>query len=572
MRSDSIAGVFGSSVTPRPLHTVLRAAVPALVALVALLAVAPAARAVSDGLPMQLPGDAMTADAGSADPSTWLVGATPGSAADALARRFGAARVGLPQTGGFVVARARARDFADALRARHLLVYAQANVYVHPDAVTPDPLSATPWDWRSRVADPSLTPPPVTPASPLIALVDVAADMTHPEWTNDPSFTTVAGTPVTSAHGTATAAVAAAPANGIGILGVWPGARALNVPLQTEPGTNGDISCAASADAISKAIAAKAAVINMSYGSTAECAAEKVQIYYAVAEGIVPVAAAGNDFEQGNPLEFPASLPHVMTVAATDQNDQSADFSSASDAVDLSAPGVAIETAVPPQYDSDGTPDGYQQLSGTSFSAPMVSAAIAWVRAARPSLAADQAAAAVRLSARDVGKPGWDALTGFGVLDVGAALSLPQSKIPIHDPLEPNDNLVWVDGRAFNGKPTAPIWKGGSAIRLNALLDKEEDPVDAYRVVVPPHSKAKISVIPRFGDIEAETFNSSAISINDTHNRIAKSALAGASKTEHLTLDNGGTREHAYYVVVMPQGSSAYQDRQYTLRVGPASS
>src|SRR5439155_11752552 len=130
-----------------------------------------------------------------------------------------------------------------------------------------------------------------------------------------------------------------------------PGARTLNVPFKTVPGTDGEISCSASADAIGQAIQAGAAVINMSYGSTSECAAEKVQIYYAVAKGIIPVAAAGNEFQQGNPLEFPASLPHVVTVAATDSSDHSADFSNANDAVDLSAPGVGILTAVPVALD-----------------------------------------------------------------------------------------------------------------------------------------------------------------------------------------------------------------------------
>ena len=48
--------------------------------------------------------------------------------------------------------------------------------------------------------------------------------------------------------------------------------------------------------------------------------------------------------------------------------------------------------AVPKALDDDGTPDGYESLSGTSFSAPMVSAAMAWVRAARPDLQPDQVA------------------------------------------------------------------------------------------------------------------------------------------------------------------------------------
>ena len=130
---------------------------------------------------------------------------------------------------------------ADALRARKLLVYAQPNVYVHPAQVADDPLSGPPNDWRKVRGRPVADPPPVTPTSPLIALVDAAADVTHPEWTGDPNFTSAnPSTPVTNLHGTATAAVAAAPANGIGILGVWPGARAVNVPLSTEGGIDSE--------------------------------------------------------------------------------------------------------------------------------------------------------------------------------------------------------------------------------------------------------------------------------------------------------------------------------------------
>jgi hypothetical protein len=539
-----------------------------LPALMCALALAPAARA-DDGMPHELPGIAKlraSVAAVRSDPDTWLVGARPGRQSAAIARRYGARRVGAPGTGGYLVSRARARALARALGS--LLVYAQPNVLTRLDAVADDPLSAPPNNWRAHVADPAIDPPAVTPQSPLIALVDAAADLTHPEWTNDPNIATIPGTPVTNLHGTATAAVASAPQNGIGILGIWPGARTLNVPLKTVPGTDGEISCSASADAIGQAIQAGASVINMSYGSTSECAAEKVQIYYAVAKGIIPVAAAGNEFQQGNPLEFPASLPHVVTVAATDASDHSADFSNANDSVDLSAPGVGILTAVPPALDDDGTPDGYEALAGTSFAAPMVSAAMAWIRAARPDLAPDQAIQAVRLSAKDVGRKGWDALTGFGVLDIGAALAVTSDKLPIHDPLEPNDNLVWVDGRAFGGVPAPAVWSGGHAARVNALLDKEEDPVDVYRIVVPAGRSARVSAIPRFGDVQLAVFRSSAVSINDTSGRAARSHVSGATKTERVTIVNSGKRAHSYYAAVTPQGGSLYQDRSYTLRVG----
>ena len=192
-------------------------------AFAALLILAPTA--VAQDLPMDLPGEA-TASSVRADPDTWLVGAVPDAASARLAKRFAARHIGLPQTGGYSVARSQARAFADALKARHLLVYAQANVLRKPLTIPDDPLSGPPNNWRATVADPSLTPPLVTPQSPLIALVDAAADLTHPEWTGDPNVATLPGTPVDNSHGTATMSVAAAPQNGIGILGVWPGARA----------------------------------------------------------------------------------------------------------------------------------------------------------------------------------------------------------------------------------------------------------------------------------------------------------------------------------------------------------
>ncbi len=69
--------------------------------------------------------------------------------------------------------------------------------------------------------------------------MDAAADADAPGVDGRPNFSTLPGMPVTNSHGTATASVAAAPQNGIGILGVWPGARALNVPLAEPPGHRG---------------------------------------------------------------------------------------------------------------------------------------------------------------------------------------------------------------------------------------------------------------------------------------------------------------------------------------------
>ena len=270
-----------------------------------------------------------------------------------------------------------------------MLLFAEPNRLARRmQAPAPDPLDARA-AWRAAIIDPRLVPPPVTPQSPLLALIDSQLDPTHPEFAGG-NVSTVGTLPVQSAHGTETAAIAAAPKNGVGILGVWPGMRAVNVALPEQ------IRCSDSVAGIARAIAEGAAVINMSYGATAFCFAEYQQLQLATARGITLVAAAGNELAEGNPLLFPASLPHVLTVAAIGSDLAAPFFSSASAAVDLSAPGVGILTATPPQFDEDGQADGYEAVTGTSFSAPMVAAAAAWLRAAKPHLKVDQIASTLR--------------------------------------------------------------------------------------------------------------------------------------------------------------------------------
>jgi hypothetical protein len=519
-----------------------------------LLGAAPAyARFRSFPEPMQFPGDA-SASAVRADAATWMVGARPGAAARKVGRAFAAGEVG---PGDFVVARGKARSFAAALRSRGLLVYAQANVLRSTKQAVPnDPLSGPPDDWRAAVADPNIAPPAVTDTSPLIALLDTRLDETHPEFVGSHT-STLGNRPLDNLHGTATAAVAAAPVNGVGIVGVWPGARALNIPLHS----NGDrLSCSASAQGVQQAIAAHAAVINMSYGSATLCRAEYRALQRAVRDGIIPVAAAGNEFAAGNPLEFPASLPHVLTVGAVDASRRSSAFSNRNAALDLSAPGEQIMTAVPPSLDDDGTPDGYERLDGTSFSAPMVSAAAAWIRAARADLTPDQVAQVVRLSATDIGRKGYDADTGFGLLNVGAALNKPP---PPRDPLEPNDDMTFVDGRTF-GKPSAAVFKGRGTVRFGALVDAFEDPADVYRVKVPAHSRVRVTAKPTFGNPVLAGFPPATKSLSG--HRITTSRHSG-SHTERITLRNRKGRTKTFFVAVAVQRNGRSLDAGYTLTI-----
>jgi hypothetical protein len=527
---------------------------PAALATALVLAGSAPAAAAPPHPPLTLPGDA-AASSVPADRTTWLVGARPGGRADAVAARHGARRVA---PGVYVVARGRARELARALRARRLLTFAEPNRRARrmqaPPATAPDPLSAGA-GWRNVVVDQALAPPLVTPASPLLALVDAELDGAHPEFGGG-NVSTLGGLPLTDAHGTETAAIAAAPKNDVGILGVWPGMRALNVPLP------GEILCADTSAGIARAVEAGAAVINMSYGAPNFCFAEYAQLQLATAKGVTLVAAAGNEFGQGNPLEFPATLPHVLTVAAVGSDLKSAFFSNANAAIDLSAPGVGILTATPVQFDGDGTQDGYEAVTGTSFSAPMVAAAAAWVRAVRPQLSVDQVAQVLRLSARDLERRGWDPATGFGLLSVGAALV---RRSPAADPLEPNDDIVWIDGRAL-GRPRPAIWSGGRPRRLRALLDQFEDPADVYRVRFPPRARLRVSVLQRFGDADVAAFTRSASSTADDEQLIGRSRRAGRRK-DTLTLVNPSRRSRLAYLEVYIDRAARGLDAGYELSV-----
>lgn len=521
----------------------------------ALAAAAPAAAAPKGvDAPLLLPGDAGTARV-AADSSTWLVGARPGAGAQALARRSGARAVVTDPAPVFSVPRTRARAFADALRSRGLLVFAEPNrLSIRAQAPSPDPLSAAA-GWRDFVVEPSTVPPAVTPGSPLLALVDSQLDATHPEFAGG-NTRTLGGLPVTDLHGTATAATAAAPKNDVGILGVWPGMRALNVPLPSDR-----ITCADSARQIGRSVSEGASVINMSYVATTPCFTEYVQLQKAFAKGVLPVAASGNEFTEGNPLTFPASLPHVVTVAAIGPDLRASFFSSASAAIDLSAPGENILTAVPVAFDEDGTKDGYQRLDGTSFAAPMVAAAAAWVRAARPSLSVDQLAQVVRLSARDLEAEGWDPNTGFGLLSVDRALA---QATPPRDPMEPNDNMVFVDGRAL-GRASRPVFTGRTR-KLLALLDQYEDPADVYRITVPGRSVVRAIVKPVFGNPDIAAFDRRAKSVDQTRFIIDQSTRAG-TQTDTIALRNTSRRAVRAYLVTYIDTRTPGLDAGYRLTI-----
>jgi type VII secretion-associated serine protease mycosin len=177
-------------------------------------------------------------------------------------------------------------------------------------------------------------------------------------------------------------------------------------------------------DGIKWAAKAGADVINVSTGGPRSRGIEEA-IAAAVKADAVVVSAAGNR-SQTLRLDYPAAMPEVLAVGATDRNGKVADFSLTGPAVRICAPGVEIVTT--------DINDKYGKGSGTSEATAVVSGAAALVRAKFPELSAAEVVHRLTATADDNGPPGRDEQCGYGVLNVVKALT---ADVP---PLNPSGN------------------------------------------------------------------------------------------------------------------------------------
>lgn len=162
------------------------------------------------------------------------------------------------------------------------------------------------------------------------------------------------------------------------VLAAAPEAKVLPVRVLD---TDGRGTAADVAAGITWAVDHGADVLNCSFGSLGGSTTIASAVRYAVAKGVVVVAATGNDGST-TVVDFPAAMPEVVSVSAVDATGGRADFANAGPATTLAAPGATLVGAYP-----DGL---YAEWSGTSFSSALVSGGSALVVQGRP-LAAPQA-------------------------------------------------------------------------------------------------------------------------------------------------------------------------------------
>ncbi len=123
--------------------------------------------------------------------------------------------------------------------------------------------------------------------------------------------------------------------------GVAPGAHILDVRVADSTGSSDSFTLAAG---IIQAADAGAQIINISLGSYGDSEAVRDAVSYAQSRGAAVVASAGND-ETVNRLAFPAAISSVISVGGVDAKLQQAYYSNSGTGLDISAPGVGIQSA-----------------------------------------------------------------------------------------------------------------------------------------------------------------------------------------------------------------------------------
>ena len=201
----------------------------------------------------------------------------------------------------------------------------------------------------------------------LVQRVEQCKDFTHKR------FTVRDGCDDNNGHGTHVAGTILADggADGLGIYGVAPEADLFAYKVCGNNGCWSDDIAAA----IEYAADNGAEIISMSLGGDAASSLIDDAIVYATGQGVLVVAAAGNDGPADGSIDYPGGFAETVAVGALDSTEAVPDWSSrgVNDAdgtiedaeVEFGAPGVSVESAW-----NDGT---YNTISGTSMATPHVS-------------------------------------------------------------------------------------------------------------------------------------------------------------------------------------------------------
>jgi len=265
----------------------------------------------------------------------------------------------VPQIGLVIVRVLPARRDAALARldASPLVANVEKDAVVHVlDTVPNDSDWSLQWGLR-KLGLPSVWDRARGSKSVIIAVLDTGVDPRQPDLRRGllPGFDLVYNDADPSddhGHGTAVAGVIAARTNNAaGMAGVCWACSILPVKVLTADGS-GDLALVAAG--VVKAVDAGAHIINLSLGGPGDDQALDDAVAYAVRNGALVVAAAGNNGVD-TPF-FPASAPGVISVAATNESDRLYTWSNYGSWVAIAAPGCNVATSGTPRSARSAAP------------------------------------------------------------------------------------------------------------------------------------------------------------------------------------------------------------------------
>jgi type VII secretion-associated serine protease mycosin len=249
-------------------------------------------------------------------------------------------------------------------------------------------------------------------------------------------------------HGTTVAALIAGRGDDQrGVVGLAPDAKILPVRVLDEKNQYSDARTVA--EGVRWAVDHGAKVINLSLGGSVGSEALAEAIDYAFQRDVVVIACVGNVVSgQVNEVWYPAREPGVLAVGAVTRGAGNPLWRNSliGQQTVLTAPGATITGA-------KGL--GYWQVEGTSFAAPLVTAAAALLRSRWPEMSAANVVERLIRTARDLGAPGRDSSYGYGMVDPLAALTEPVAPVAVNrlDTMPPPGRSGF--GRAPDATPRA---------------------------------------------------------------------------------------------------------------------
>ncbi|MFF2720261.1 S8 family serine peptidase [Streptomyces sp. NPDC058011] len=187
-------------------------------------------------------------------------------------------------------------------------------------------------------------------------------------------------------HGTNMAELIAGTGKGGGVRGLAPGVKIIPMRISdTEFQNENSVNANDYVDAIRAAADSDAQIISMSFSSDYSSSEERDAVKYAQQKGKLFFAGVGNNAEEGNKEQYPASYPQVVGVASADRKGKVSKFSTNGNSVDIAAPGSDI-----PRWCNNSFKSYCDGEGGTSPATAIASASAALVWSAHPDWTANQ--------------------------------------------------------------------------------------------------------------------------------------------------------------------------------------